>query len=370
MKWYHFSVEYFEDLRNVNHCEFLIMRKQLDSGKYVLENTLRTWSQLKRDRAAQKEREKNSLPLVAVSDKDKEKEAKLGLNKPPDSPIPTIPFRKRWGGCPNGCDHSKHHRKDNSMHPMQTNGKPSTSTNSPPTQSTAEMVSLVSRRPAAARRWQSSSGSWSDEDSVDANHDDDLRGRGAPNVDIQKSHDEIVSSPDGTPSFISIEDRLRNQIISPKNNAHKDSLLAGLNIRAGGRDFGGSASGKSSRADSDCDTDLSPDEHARKRMMKHDHGKFSADDGGGKLLKSRPAALVKQSGGIAMGEGKTREESRMGRGTRADALGDQSDVEAGDEADNDGKVQAGMSEIDCLEKMDMDALMKDKDEQSVMGSVF
>ena len=28
MKWYHFSVEYFEDLRNVNHCEFLIMKKQ------------------------------------------------------------------------------------------------------------------------------------------------------------------------------------------------------------------------------------------------------------------------------------------------------------------------------------------------------
>ncbi|RAL67953.1 hypothetical protein DID88_008677 [Monilinia fructigena] len=33
MKWYHFSVEYFEDLRNVNHCEFLIMRKSNDSGK-------------------------------------------------------------------------------------------------------------------------------------------------------------------------------------------------------------------------------------------------------------------------------------------------------------------------------------------------
>ena len=31
MKWYHFTVEYFEDLRNVNHCEFLIMRKQIDS---------------------------------------------------------------------------------------------------------------------------------------------------------------------------------------------------------------------------------------------------------------------------------------------------------------------------------------------------
>ena len=53
MKWYHWSVEYFEDLRNVNHCEFMVMRRDLaegGSGKYVLENTLRTWSELKRQR--------------------------------------------------------------------------------------------------------------------------------------------------------------------------------------------------------------------------------------------------------------------------------------------------------------------------------
>ncbi|EMD00840.1 hypothetical protein BAUCODRAFT_46450, partial [Baudoinia panamericana UAMH 10762] len=53
MKWYHWSVEYFEDLRNINHCEFIIMRKSDDSGKYLLENQLRTWSELKRQRAEQ-----------------------------------------------------------------------------------------------------------------------------------------------------------------------------------------------------------------------------------------------------------------------------------------------------------------------------
>ncbi|KIN03682.1 hypothetical protein OIDMADRAFT_158425, partial [Oidiodendron maius Zn] len=58
MKWYHFSVEYFEDLRNINHCEFLIMRKSNDSGKYVLENNLRTWSQLKEERLAAAAKEK------------------------------------------------------------------------------------------------------------------------------------------------------------------------------------------------------------------------------------------------------------------------------------------------------------------------
>ncbi|POS84116.1 hypothetical protein EPUL_002929 [Erysiphe pulchra] len=50
MKWYHFSVEYFEDLRNVNHCEFLIMRRGENNGKYILENRLRTWSELRQQR--------------------------------------------------------------------------------------------------------------------------------------------------------------------------------------------------------------------------------------------------------------------------------------------------------------------------------
>lgn len=54
MKWYHWSVEYFEDLRNVNHCEFVIMKMNQDSKKYVLETQLRTWSELKRQRALER----------------------------------------------------------------------------------------------------------------------------------------------------------------------------------------------------------------------------------------------------------------------------------------------------------------------------
>ena len=48
MKWYHWSVEYFEDLRNINHCEFVIMKLNPDNGKYTLENNLRTWSEMKK----------------------------------------------------------------------------------------------------------------------------------------------------------------------------------------------------------------------------------------------------------------------------------------------------------------------------------
>ncbi|KAL8825908.1 MAG: hypothetical protein Q9191_004132, partial [Dirinaria sp. TL-2023a] len=73
MKWYHFSVEYFEDLRNVNHCEFVVM-KLAGNGKYELKNQLRTWSELRRE----KERERQ-VEAVAAS---------------PQSPVPV---RKTWG---------------------------------------------------------------------------------------------------------------------------------------------------------------------------------------------------------------------------------------------------------------------------------
>lgn len=50
MAWYHYSVEFFEDLRNINHCEFLVM-KLGNNGRYVLQNQLRRWSDLRRERA-------------------------------------------------------------------------------------------------------------------------------------------------------------------------------------------------------------------------------------------------------------------------------------------------------------------------------
>lgn len=78
MKWYHFSVEYFEDLRNINHCEFVVMKLNPDNGKYILQNQLRTWSQLRRE--------------------DNEEDA---VGHPPQSPVPV---RKRWGDSKDSCD--------------------------------------------------------------------------------------------------------------------------------------------------------------------------------------------------------------------------------------------------------------------------
>lgn len=65
MAWYHYSVEFFEDLRNINHCEFLVM-KLGSSGKYVLQNQLRRWSDLKRERKAQRKSISSSPPPPSI----------------------------------------------------------------------------------------------------------------------------------------------------------------------------------------------------------------------------------------------------------------------------------------------------------------
>jgi hypothetical protein len=90
---YHWSVEYFEDLRNVNHCEFIVMKQSPDNGKYILENELRTWSDLKRRAAASTPTNGSATPHKTTSS-----------SNPGYSPV--VPIR-RWGGCANGCNHDK-----------------------------------------------------------------------------------------------------------------------------------------------------------------------------------------------------------------------------------------------------------------------
>ncbi|KAH5054373.1 hypothetical protein HBI42_124400 [Parastagonospora nodorum] len=95
MKWYHWSVEYFEDLRNVNHCEFMIMKRSENNGKFILQNELRTWSELKRRTAANGPSSTTTTPIRPTP-------VSAGqLNS-----SPTIPVR-RWGGCVNGCNHDR-----------------------------------------------------------------------------------------------------------------------------------------------------------------------------------------------------------------------------------------------------------------------
>ncbi|KAL1958230.1 hypothetical protein VTO42DRAFT_4738 [Malbranchea cinnamomea] len=100
MKWYHFSVEYFEDLRNINHCEFVIMEQNPDTGKYLLRTQLRTWSELKKAWALKMQREKAA-----------NLESSLADTSPPVTAESSIQPQRKWGGCPNGCDHAQNYNR-------------------------------------------------------------------------------------------------------------------------------------------------------------------------------------------------------------------------------------------------------------------
>jgi broad specificity phosphatase PhoE len=88
MKWYHWSVEYFEDLRNINHCEFLVLTHNPENGKYVLQNKLRTWSDLRKER--ERENASNEQAPAPTT---------------PAGQVDHVPIRRKWGGCPDGCTH-------------------------------------------------------------------------------------------------------------------------------------------------------------------------------------------------------------------------------------------------------------------------
>ncbi len=243
MKWYHFSVEYFEDLRNVNHCEFVVMKLNPDNGKFILQNQLRTWSQLKRERA-------NSA-----------------ISQPPQSPIPE---RKRWGGCPDGCDHEDEERA----------------------------------RKKAARR-QNTADLFMDDDTV-RQIEQAVKRRSSKAAETKGTKDgaECPRSRDDAP-------------LSPKviPSSQKPTALIPQSpslISEGGRDGGGSLSGAASRSGSstpDSDAD------AKERMQNVP------------VRSSMAMALHGELEGEGLGIDRA----------RADALGDQSDVD-----DDEGGVEGSV----------------------------
>ena len=87
MKWFHWSVEFFEDLRNINHCEFVVMARSPETGKYVLRNQLRTWSQYRRELA--EERKQSAANDTAAS---------TDVATPLPQDTSPIPERKMWTG--------------------------------------------------------------------------------------------------------------------------------------------------------------------------------------------------------------------------------------------------------------------------------
>ncbi|KAK1595994.1 phosphoglycerate mutase [Colletotrichum navitas] len=290
MKWYHFTVEYFEDLRNVNHCEFLIMRKQEESGKYILENKLRTWSELRKERALLKEKEDKERSEEGRSIKDAKAGTLLERSK-------TFIVTRRWGGCPNGCDHKNHYQRRDDLEALRQTDEVT---------SNGTVGNGYSRRqsPAPRRQLKRCEQGYTSDEGTDGD------GR-PPQIDITRARQEVVSSPDGTPSFISAEDRRLRGMISPH-----------LHV---GRDFGGTYSGHTSIAGSD--TDSSEEEGHRPEIT---------------------TAVTK----IRDEQPNENDANGMRRGARANRLGDTHSSDLGSEADEDDLARA------------------EKEDRSIQGSVY
>jgi hypothetical protein len=306
MKWYHFTVEYFEDLRNVNHCEFLIMRRQ-ENSKYLLENKLRTWSELRRERAA----------LANKTNGDSKDGAKLERNKS------IVVSARRWGGCPNGCNHGSHYKRREDLEILRQKDIEHTNTETGVESAKATTTATIaSRRQAHHHR-----GASSDEDDIEDPRATADR-QSIPSLDVRRIAEEIVSSPDGTPSFISPEDRLR-------------ILKYPVHHLQAGRDFGGTYSGRTSQAGSD--SEVSEDERRRSRTdplaSLHDKkGQTSASGG-----KETDVANEEEDDGVR-------------RHALANRLGD-----AGSDHGHDGDHEDGdFEDIDKAEAED----------QSIRGSVY
>ncbi|KAI1815717.1 phosphoglycerate mutase [Poronia punctata] len=301
MKWYHFSVEYFEDLRNVNHCEFLIMEKNKDSGKYILQNKLRTWSGLRRERAAIKakeEKEKGEYP------------------KPEVSPVPP----RKWGGCPEGCAHSQQFRIRGDLLELRQHDEASAKAGL--SYGGTNGNSTVASRRTAGRRTLNNS----DDDS------DDPRGM-VPTIDVTKAREEVISSPDGPPSFISMEDRIRHNSNTPKKSSY-------LHL---GRDFGGTYSGHAS------EEDLSESD-ARERLAKR-AARVKMGDRNGTALKG---SMTVNGNGNGVGK-------HTSRHAHANRLGDAP-------SHSDPDQDHGSDDGSCEAEEDMDKA--EKEERSVRGSVY
>ncbi|UNI19971.1 hypothetical protein JDV02_006113 [Purpureocillium takamizusanense] len=339
MKWYHFTVEYFEDLRNVDHCEFLIMRKQ-ENGKYLLETKLRTWSELRRERALTLAKDGAGSGTVSSSNSNSngngngaaKDETKLERNK-------TFVVTRRWGGCPDGCNHTSHYKKRHDLEALRQKDIEHSAQASNGSSSNNAGLTIASRRQQHRHQQLISSDDGDDEQS-------DYRP--APTVEViaTLTPDAPLSSPDGTPSFITAEDRVR-ALKSPH-----------LHV---GRDFGGTYSGHASLAGSDSDASEDEAQEQQRHRLAAINARFRPPAPNGAGAGNRSCGT--RADGRAGGENGSDKGSRVGE--FVNRLGDApaGTDDARHRADAPGPASAhdsGMEDLDRAEKED----------RSIRGSVY
>ncbi|KAG5978819.1 hypothetical protein E4U55_005892 [Claviceps digitariae] len=275
MKWYHFDFEYFEDLRNVDHCEFLLMRQQ-SNGKYLLETKLRTWSELRQERA-----------LRESGGGGKSSTASSTAGTGTQAAEVTVERHRQWGGCPDGCNHSNQYQschildalrqKDNERlgydaHNLNMDSTPGTTTTTITTTATATATTMTAARKPRLKAGPSMGDGDGDGDGDDEQDNTLIASRSSsssptttPPAETSSEHGQdalanqvVVSSPtfsdgngNGTPCLVASEgeDDGRRSTKPPYRALHV------------GRDFGGTYSGHASAAGSD-DEMASCDERA------------------------------------------------------------------------------------------------------------
>jgi hypothetical protein len=216
MKWYHFSVEYFEDLRNINHCEFIVMKRDDGDGKFVLQNKLRTWTEYQAEKEAE-ERGKRGLSG--------------GGGRMLHEAASAIPVRKYWGGCLGGDDVRRWPRRQNTADMFQDDGL----------ESMEKLAQAMSKKEGQVR------------------HTDTY-----PPADEKQSKDEGRTAGDSEALDMNGGDKSLAY-----NEAAAKHRLA---ILQAGRDGGGSMSGHVSRSGSDYEEDEEVEaEKAREVVRKKKH---------------------------------------------------------------------------------------------------
>lgn len=334
----------------MNHCEFVIMRQRENGGKYLLENKLRTWSELKRRSAA-------ATAAAAAS-------AHPSSSTPSTKPLitsPGIPPIRKWGGCQGGCDH-KHadfprrrnsHMQDIALPPADLNPLPTADkANHPNVPEGSDAADDSDKRPISTPR--------------------STAPRLPPSHAVRKASITSTASttspvlgptPSNTTNINKLHLPLHSRIISPY-----------------GRDAGGSLSGAATPADglSDLDSDgggggsssVSANRSASRTSYFERH---SMNPSGFDGTKNAPTASGR--GSEAGSERSVRKvlrkkhtedeleewvrQSGMGAGTRADALGDRENER---DCENEGDEASLAVQIDVDKEMEED--------RSIGGSVY
>lgn len=290
------------------------MKKDPTNGKYILQNQLRTWTEYKRERLAR------------------------GSISQPDPP--TIPMRRKWGGCPEGCAHDQHNHI-----PNPTLRKP------PVRQNTADLFNdenepisrtpprIVSGSPLAIGR--NDSEATARLSSVD-------QGTMLDQIEKRDMAEAKQESSDGLNGL-----RDSTNIPSAKVSFSQTRLQRPSLLSLGGRDGGGTKSGAGSTATSSDEEEEEVDPLTI--AQKHVKVPWSKHGAGGVQPHSLARALK--------GEFSTSVEDGGPPGrVLADALGDQSE---------DEKTDAEMDEEKEREKTEMQKIVEEeKKERSVAESVF